>query len=366
MTQELDPQTSKFGPAIVSIANAARAFDAPVRYPIIFSAPFVGMPSMVFPRASAFLALVEHLFGILILAPILLITRGFKHIKEALKQFTKKDWLALIYVSAGGSALGLFFFMISFALGNPTVAILIQKLQPVITLAFAAVILKEKPSWQYYIALCLSLVGVFMISYDQIVGAGQTFDWLGLIAILCSLLAAILWGGSTVFGRQLTEKLHFWDLTLLRYIGGFFFLLVFNGALLTYNATYFSFLVGRVEIYPAISEWAWPIGSEAWFPNVAWNIPVIVGILYSALLTGGVLPLALYYFGLKKSKASIAGLAELAFPLLAIFVNYFCLGWGLTLVQGIGAGILLITVSLLSYINAKEMEKKQNNTKTTK
>ncbi|GAH27377.1 unnamed protein product [marine sediment metagenome] len=85
--------------------------------------------------------------------------------------------------------------------------------------------------------------------------------------------------------------------------------------------------------------------------------PVIACIAYSAVLTGGVLPLVLYYFGLKRSKATIAGLAELAFPLLAIFVNYFFLGYGLTTLQIIGAGILLVTVSMLSYINTKENEK---------
>ncbi|MHA1347024.1 MAG: DMT family transporter [Candidatus Heimdallarchaeaceae archaeon] len=335
----------KHGPALVSLANAARAFDAPVRNPLLIQAPGFSWGTtnyLAMPRASAFVSLIEHFFGILILTPIILFRRGFKQIFQTLKEFDRKDWFALAYVSIGGSALGLFFFLISLGMGNPTVAILLQKTQPLITLAFAAVILKEKPTWQYYVALSISLIGVVLIVFEELVAAGQPFNWVGLVAVLCSLAAATMWGGSTVFGRRLTEKLNYWDLTLLRYLGGFFFLLVFNGALLTYNSTYFEFLLTGVEVFPNVFNWVWP---------------VIGCLAYAAVLTGGVLPLALYYFGLKRSKATIAGLAELAFPLLAIFVNWIFLGYSLSTLQIVGAGILLVTVSMLSYINTKENEK---------
>lgn len=336
------------GPALVSLANAARAFDAPVRYPLLFSAPDVFVKPMAMPRASAFVTLVEHFLGVLILAPILFFTRGFKHIREAFKKFEKRDWFALIFVSCGGSALGLFFFLISFGLGNPTVAILLQKTQPLITFIFAILILKEKPTKLFYVSLFIAIGGVILMSYDEILqksqDVGWSIDWLGFIAIACSLIAAIFWGGSTVFGRILTKKLHFWDLTLLRYIGGFFFLIVLNAGILTYNRTYFQFLMVDIGIFPEVSTW---------------QLPVITCLIYAAVLTGGILPLALYYFGLKRSRASIAGLAELAFPLLAIFINYFFLGWGLTWKQGVGAGILIVMVSALSFINAREIEKQR-------
>ncbi|MBY9001555.1 MAG: DMT family transporter [Candidatus Heimdallarchaeota archaeon] len=354
----------KFGPAIVSLANAARAFDAPVRNPLLIKAPgfaFGGTNYLAMPRASAFVSLIEHFFGMLILTPIILYRRGFKQIFQTLKEFDRKDWFALIYVSMGGSALGLFFFLISLGMGNPTVAILLQKTQPLITLAFAAVILKEKPSWQYYVTLGISLIGVFLITFDELVKSGQSFNWVGLVAILCSLLAATMWGGSTVFGRRLTEKLNYWDLTFLRYVGGFFFLVVFNGILLTYNNTYFEYLFAGTYVSPGlydVSDYMFLSNGIGVYPNVSnSNWPVIACIAYSAVLTGGVLPLALYYFGLKRSKATIAGLAELAFPLIAIFANYFFLGYELTNLQLVGAGILLLTVSMLSYVNAKEMAK---------
>jgi len=357
----------KIGPAIVSLANAARAFDAPVRYPVLFRAPYLWTPgfqgTMAFPRMSSFVTLIEHFFGLVILFPILLFTRGFGKLKEAIKSFTKLEWFAVIFISVGGSALGLFFFLISFALGNPTVAILLQKSQPIITFIFAFFILKERPTKLFWGALSLSLVGIVLIILPDVwirtslldVGIVPSVElaralpsletaspYAGLVAILCSLIAATLWGGSTVFGRILTKKVHYWDLTLLRYVGGFGFLVIFNIILFTYNGDYFGMLADPVGVF---GPWNWQ-----------W--PMIVCILFSALFTGGVLPLALYYFGLKRSKASIAGLAELAFPLLAILVNFLFLGATLDWFQGSGAILLLITVSTLSYVNAREMEKK--------
>jgi len=348
LTIEQPLKGEKFGPVLVSLANAARAFDAPVRYPVLFRAPFLWTQGfqgiMAFPRMSSFVTLIEHFFGLIILFPILFFTRGFGKLKEAVKSFTKLEWIAVIFISFGGSALGLFFFLISFALGNPTVAILLQKSQPIITVIFAFFILKERPKKLFWGALALSLVGiVLIITPDIIVSA-----YAGLIAILCSLIAATLWGGSTVFGRILTKKVNYWDLTLLRYFGGFVFLVIFNIILFTYNKDYFGMLGQPVGVF---GPWNWQ-----------W--PMIVCIIFTTIFTGGVLPLALYYFGLKRSKAYIAGLAELAFPLLAILVNYLFLGATLNWFQGSGAIILLITVSTLSFINAKDMAKKTNSLKS--
>ncbi|UJG41356.1 MAG: DMT family transporter [Candidatus Heimdallarchaeum aukensis] len=340
-----------YGPIIVSAANAARSFDAPVRYPLLFNSPDVFVKPMAMPRASSFITLIEHFLGLLILLPILLIKRGTKQVFGVFKEFDRRDWISLIFISAGGSALGLFFFLISLGLGNPTVAILIQKSQPLITLIFAIFILKEKPSLRFYVVLLLAITGIGLIAWPDISKSVQTLEFTGLIAILCSLLAAVFWGGSTVFGRILTKKVDYWNLTLFRYIGGFFFLLVFNIFTFTYNSTYFGLLTQKINVFGHYVD-----GS---FVPLDWQWIGILCILYAAILTGGVLPLALYYFGLTRSKASVAGLAELAFPILSIFINYYFLGFGLEPIQIVGAIILLASVSTLSYINAKEFERDQ-------
>ncbi|MFW9852712.1 MAG: DMT family transporter [Candidatus Thorarchaeota archaeon] len=371
MSEEGEPKLQKYGPAFVSLANAARAFDAPVRYPLIFSSPGVvfpleNTPPMVMPRGSSFIALIEHFFGMMILLPILIIRRGFRRIFAPLKKFTRKDWLSLMYISFGGSALGLFFYLISFGLGNPTIAILIQKAQPLVTLLFAYVLLKEKLSYRFYITLFFALSGIILMVIPDIIdkwGISKTLGTYAIIAVLCSLLAAVFWGGSTVFGRILTEKVDYWNLTLFRYIGGFLFLIFLNIPLLTFKAEYFNLLGTKMNVFGYFDS------DAGGFVPLDWQWYGGVCILYAAIFTGGVLPLALYYFGLKRSKAAIAGIAELAFPLLAIVVNYFFLGFGvsdnrtLAILQIIGVVILLCSVSILSYVNAKEMEKKTSTAK---
>ncbi len=354
LTIEEPLKGQKLGPVIVSLANAARAFDAPVRYPILFNAPNVFATPMGMPKASAFITLIEHFFGLFLLLPILGFTRGFKKLFAAVKSFDKRDWFSLMYISFGGSALGLFFFLMAMGLGNPTIAILVQKIQPLITLIFAVFILKEKLSLRFYIALVAAIVGIVLMAMPDILKLINDGDYSGLIAILLSLLAATMWGGSTVFGRILTKKVDFWDLTLLRYLGGFIFLLLLNIPLLTYNSTYFGFLVDKQNVFAHET-------SPGVFVPVNWQWYIIIAILYFATLTGGVLPLTLYYFGLKRTKAAIAGLAELAFPVLAIIVNYYFLGYGLDWFQGAGALVLVVTMSILSFINAKESN---NTTKT--
>ncbi|MFX0184429.1 MAG: EamA family transporter, partial [Candidatus Hodarchaeota archaeon] len=185
-----------------------------------------------------------------------------------------------------------------------------------------------------------SLFGILLISFEDITSA-TFFEFL---AALSSLIAACFWGSNTVFGRILTDKTDYWDLTLFRYIGGSIILIMFNVIVAAYTPNNFNALQETFITFPELLK-----------------IPMagLVCIIYSAILTGGILPLALYYFGLRWSKASVGGLAELAFPLLAIFVNFFTLGFGLTLTQLLGAIILFSAVTTLSYINAKEYEKEK-------
>ncbi|MHA1992646.1 MAG: DMT family transporter [Candidatus Hodarchaeales archaeon] len=343
MSKSSDESNKVYGPAVVSVANAARAFDAPVRYPLLFSAPGVFDNPYNMSRTSSFVTLVEHLFGVLILLPIILILRGKNRIINILKGFDKRDWISVIFISFGGSALGLFFFLISFGLGNPTIAILLQKSQPLITLIFAWFIIKERPDKAFWIALVIAIFGIALLALPDIIGSSQTFDVNALIAITCSLIAATLWGGSTVFGRILTKNVDYWDLTLFRYVGGFSFLVIFNLLIFAYTPENFNLLTANIQVF----------GSDGNVLNFGWEWLGIITIMYSAIFTGGIIPLAIYYYGLKRSKASIAGLAELAFPVLAVFVNFIFLGFGLTEIQIVGAIILLADVSILSYINTE-------------
>lgn len=346
----MDPEKRKeifIGPAIVATANAMRALDAPVRYPLLLSR-YTWMQDIAsalrLSSFSSFIVTVEHIIGAIIITPFILLRRGKGHFVSLLKDFQKREWASIAFVSLG-SGLGLYFFLISFALGNPTVAILLQKSQPLITLLVAMIILKERPTKFYYIAIIFSIVGIFLIAFKDPFRITFSFETL---AALCSIIAAVFWGSNTVFGRILTEKADYWDITTFRYIGGALILIFFNIIVFAYTPDNFNALGESFTTFPK-------------FLDSDFGIPMLgfVCIIYSAILTGGIIPLALYYFGLRWSKASVSGLAELTFPLLAIFINFIFLGFELSLTQIIGAIILFGVVTTLSYINKKEYEQEE-------
>ncbi|MHA1448469.1 MAG: DMT family transporter [Candidatus Hodarchaeales archaeon] len=342
-----------YGPTIVAAANGMRAFDAPARYPYLFSYFPWGNTSvesaLKFSGFSSFVVFIEHFIGFLLLVPIIMFIRGPKHLFNQAKKFQLKEWLSILLISIG-SGLGLYFFLIAFTVGNPTVAILLQKFQPIITLLVAMLLLKERPTRFYYIAALLAMVGVILLVFNDLTDPDRVF--FDIIAAIASLIAAALWGANTVWGRMMTEKIDYWDLTAYRYIGGTVVLAVFNLIAFAYTPENIDSLFQTYTTFATMGE------NPALLPL---NIPVmgIIIIIYATIFTGGIIPLAIYYYGLKWSKASISGLAELSFPVLAVFVNFIFLGWMLNITQIIGAIIILVVISALSYINAKEHEKKE-------
>jgi len=345
---KMDPQKRKetiVGPAIVATANGMRALDAPVRYPLVLKNFTLSTSDPLVAPRSAFIVLVEHIMGTILMTLFLFSRKAQHRLVEQLRSFERKEWISVILVSLG-SGLGLYFFMLSLALGNPTIAILLQKSQPLITLAFAMLIMKERPSKLYYATFFVSIFGIYFMVFESF-GAGSSNE---IMAALFSLIAALFWGSNTVWGRILTEKVDYWNLTTLRYIGGSISLIFFNLITLSYTSENFAILQENIMTF-----------GTAWAPvNLSIEISGFIAILFATIVTGGIIPLTLYYFGLRWSKASVGGLAELAFPILAIFINYIFLGFGLTNSQIFGAIILFSVVSAMSFINAKEYEKDES------
>ncbi len=334
----MDPQEQKeviIGPAVVAAANALRAFDAPVRYPLVLKnyELFPPDPAIV-PSRSIFIVLVEHLIGTFLVLLLLFSRKAHRLLRKQVESFDRKDWLSFFFMSLG-SGLGLYFFMLAFSYGNPTIAILLQKSQPLITLLFAMVVLRERPSKWFYLALVVAFCGIYLMIVEDLTEESMN----AFYAALFSLIAAIFWGSNTVWGRVLTEKVDYWNLTTLRYIGGSIVLIVVNLVVGAYSSRNFDVL----------SETIYTFGSD-------FNIPIngFLSIVLVTIFTGGIFPLALYYYGLRWSRAFVGGVAELAFPVLAIFVNFYFLGFGLSGLQLLGAIILFAVVMLMTYINKIE------------
>ncbi len=301
----------KFAPYLIFIAAMLWATDTPFR------------AHLTQGLSSNFIVLVEHFFDCLIAVPLIIMNWS------AIKTLTAKQWVAVIIIAVGGSALASIAFTQAFHYVNPSVAILLQKLQPLIAISLAAAILKEHTGKYFWLWACFALLGAYIISFPNFrpeVFPGEKLNP-NVIGVSLALTAAVLWGASTVLGKYVLNKSDFKVMTSLRFGLAFVFLLILN-----------------------FSEHSIP------------PLKTITGIdwlfLFIIAITSGVVSLFIYYKGLKNTKASVATLAELGFPMAAVVVNWisFKLHWisidtSLMPMQLIGIALLLFAVYKLADVN---------------
>ncbi|MBI3573612.1 EamA family transporter [Candidatus Kaiserbacteria bacterium] len=297
----------KFGPYLVFFAAMLWATDAPFRVHLVADLP------------SNFIVLGEHFVSVLFMLPILIF--GFSEIKK----LTAKEWLAVLFIAVGGSALAAVAFTQSFHYVNPSVAILLQKLQPLLAIGLAAGILKEHLGKRFWIYAGAALFGAYLISFPNFIPqsyAGEAWNP-NAVGVLLALVAAALWGASTVFGKFVLNRRSFTVMTSLRFSVAFLFLILLNW----YEHT-----------FPPLSQIS---GTDVLF-------------LIIVALVSGVVSLFVYYKGLSYTKASVATLAELGFPMAAVVVNWIFLKDALVPMQLLGMAILLFAVFRLARYNSTD------------
>lgn len=301
-----------FGPFLVFLAAALWATDAPFR------------THLTHDLSSNFIVLGEHIVSCFVAIPILLFNWG------QLKQISRREWLAILFIGICGSALAAVAFTESFHYVNPSVSIVLQKIQPLIAIALAAWLLNETLHTNFWLWTIIALFGAYLVSFPNLVPQmypGETFNP-NVIGATLALTAAALWGASTVFGKYVLRTAAFQTLTSLRFVVGLVFLALLNTAQGTFPA-----------------------------PGVITGTDVLFLVIVA--LTSGVFSLFLYYYGLQFTRASIATIAELGFPLAAVLVNaYFIPGnqasgtyFGLYTGQWIGTALLLFAMLMLSRVN---------------
>lgn len=255
----------------------------------------------------------EHILGAALLLPI--IWRSV----SLLRRFTRTEWLAFLFIAVGGSVIATIAFTASFAHVSPSVAILLQKTQPIITLLFAALILKERLPRHFWAWALVAIAGAYVVSFPELVPMLTIYEG-GTIGILYALIAAFFWGGSTVFGRLVLRRVSYHQLTSLR-LG-----------------------VGAVVLF----------GLLIWQGNLG-----MIGTVTSAqllklltiVLVPGTVALLIYYRGLTHTRASVSTLAELAWPFSAVIINWIALDQKLTAVQIIGGVVLLVAITRVTLLN---------------
>jgi drug/metabolite transporter (DMT)-like permease len=260
--------------------------------------------------AAATIVLAEHLVLVLCLLPWL---------PAALRAWWASSvWtrVAVVVIGAGASALATTLFTAAFATGfaidgSPDVItpVALQKLQPLIAVLLAAVILAERIRPVFWLFAAPALAGAWFLAFAEPFGVSlQSAE-----ASLLALGAAALWASGTVLGRLVGSELSATHITALRFFFGLATMIVIVGA--------------RGEPF-----------------TVPWRaVPYIVAL---ALIVG-LLALSLYYRGLRHTPASRATFAELAFPLTAAAVG-LALGRNLVWNQWAGFAILLVAVTALA------------------
>ncbi|MEY4747260.1 MAG: hypothetical protein RLZZ416_309 [Candidatus Parcubacteria bacterium] len=301
-----------YGPTLVFLAAALWATDAPFRI------------HLTKELASNFIVFIEHAISCVVAIPVLLLNW------KELKALSAREWLCSLFIGIGGSALAAVAFTQSFHYVNPSVSIVLQKIQPLIAIALAWWLLGERMHKNFWLWSALALFGAYLVSFPDLkpqLYAGEVFNP-NLIGAALALGAASLWGASTVFGKYVLKTAAFQTLTSLRFVVG----LVFLGVL---SALQHSF--------PAPGT----------MTELDWLFLFIVAI------TSGVFSLFLYYYGLQYTRASIATIAELGFPLAAVFINAHFIPdaqgvgpyFGLFAGQWLGTLLLLLAMLMLSRVN---------------
>ena len=258
------------------------------------------------------LVFLEHLVLVALTAPFLWRARS------QLRNLRGPDWAAAIVIGAGASAIATVMFTSAFRYGDPTTPLLLQKVQPLVAVAAASLILKERLLPRFGWFLGAGLAGAYLIAFPSPteVGVGA------LTPALLALGAAVLWGLGTVLGRHLTTKLTFGTVTALR------------------------FAIGLPTLAIAL---LW--GTEDNGMSTIGGKDVLAIVLLA--LIPGLLALLLYYRGLSSAPASAATLAELAFPLSAVGLNYLVFDTSLTGTQWLGMLILVVTITTMTLLSQR-------------
>jgi drug/metabolite transporter (DMT)-like permease len=284
-------QSRPVATALVAVAAALWGLDAWIRKPLAVTTP---VATIVFG---------EHLVLVLLTLPFLagalasVIRLGPRYI------------LAAVVIGAGSSAVATILFTQAFVEGDPVTPVVLQKIQPVFAVVGAMLILGERPRPRFALYLVPALAGVWLM------GVPHPFDPSahGLKPTLFALGAAALWALGTVLGRYLSRRMRFEHVATLRFAFGL-------------PASAIALLVLGAPAFASGHDTFW--------------------IAVLAVVTG-LIALFIYYYGLQRTPAIAAAIAELAFPVSAILVGYFKFGQTLTGWQWVGVAVTTLVVALL-------------------
>lgn len=233
---------------------------------------------------------------------------------EKIYKFSKNDWFTFLLIAFFGGFLGTWsivkaLFLVNF--DGLSIIVLLQKLQPIFAIILAVILLKEKLKKNFVLWASLAIVASYFLTFGfNLPNLDQDANL--TLASMYALLAAASFGSATVFGKKILKKYDFKTATFYRF--GLTALITLPLAI----------LLGEMNLNVVTTT--------------NWIYFLIIAVTTGS---GGIF---IYYFGLKKIKATTATICEMFFPISAIVLDYFINGKLLSLVQWIAVAFLLFAI----------------------
>ncbi|HNV71270.1 MAG TPA: DMT family transporter [Candidatus Ozemobacteraceae bacterium] len=255
----------------------------------------------------------EHLVNAVLVLPLAWRNRRYY------RQVTRTEMLLFLLIGVGASACGILFFTAAFRRLNPALVILLQKLQPLITIGLGIAVLKEQPRRHFWLFAGLAIASSYFVTFS-LSNPFQVEWWQLASGAGYAVAAAFFWGGGTAWGKLLLGKYPQSFLLANRFLLGAVFTVML------------AMLTGRGLRYDLVVT-----GTE----------PLLDDIAYMALIPG-LLATAAFYHGLNRLPAAITSILELIFPLSSVIIMWVWFDRPIDGVQIAAAMILFWSMYMVS------------------
>jgi drug/metabolite transporter (DMT)-like permease len=306
----------RMGALAVAVAAAMWAADAYFR------------PALTQELSASEIVFAESLLIALCFLPVV------GRVRRELRRLPLRQWVAMGIIALGAQAFATVLFTQALGYAFPVHAApdfnvenevyLLYLLQPVFGIGLARIVLKEHRKPYFWPLAACALAGVYLIVFPQNPLAPFSSVQHGqLLAAILVLGAVLLWASGTVFGRYSLSNVSF----------------------VTTAAMRFTLALPVLFVLVLINAGAGALGHYS-----VHQIPSFIGIA----LIPGLLAMLLYYRALSNTPASMASIAELAYPgaLFLVFSLPKPVGLGVPFygIEIVGAAVLVAAVTTLNLL----------------
>jgi len=277
---------------------------------ILVGVNIVSSKSVLSSISVLFLISVRFTLAAIILLPLHWLTPAKKlPISYYFSQLKRRDWL---FILAQALTAGMFFnFLILWGLNytDANVAGIITSALPAIIAVMSWIILGEKISGKKTICVGFATLGLVIIACDKVIGSKVNHSFLGDALVLASLLPEATY--------YILTKMHVNSLPV--------FLI--------------SSLLNAINAFILLICLAFNPFDASNIPVLDWGILLMQGFLTGFFYV-------FWYFGCQKVDGVMASLSTAVMPLATVLLAWMFLGEQLTLAQGIGMGMVLLSIAV--------------------